>query len=202
MSDNTTTEGTATADTAAETLPDTAEPLTQADVDRIVKDRLARERAKFSDYEELKAAAGRLAVIEDAQKTESDRLAERVTAAEAQVTRANEMLMRAAIATAAARAGAVDLDAVASLLDRGGITMDEDGTVTGADEAIEALLAAKPYLRAGTTAPALPTAPGTATTSGTPAPMTPQEVSALDPKALAADPELFARVLEARSSWK
>ena len=31
--------------------------LTQADVDKIVKERVARERAKFADYDELKARA-------------------------------------------------------------------------------------------------------------------------------------------------
>jgi len=32
--------------------------ITQADVDRIVKERVARERAKYADYDQLKAAAG------------------------------------------------------------------------------------------------------------------------------------------------
>lgn len=32
-------------------------PATQADLDRIVQDRVARERAKYADYEDLKAAA-------------------------------------------------------------------------------------------------------------------------------------------------
>ena len=33
-------------------------PATQADLDRIVGDRLARERAKFADYDDLKVKAG------------------------------------------------------------------------------------------------------------------------------------------------
>lgn len=34
--------------------PTWAPPATQADLDRIISDRLARERAKYSDYAELK----------------------------------------------------------------------------------------------------------------------------------------------------
>lgn len=43
--------------------------FTQADVDRIVADRLKREREKFKDYDDLKAKAGEA-------KTAEDRLAE------------------------------------------------------------------------------------------------------------------------------
>ena len=42
--------------------------LTQADIDRIVEDRLKRERAKFSDYDELKAKADKLTEIENANR--------------------------------------------------------------------------------------------------------------------------------------
>lgn len=57
-------------------------PATQADLDKIISDRLSRERAKFADYEDLKAKAGRLAEIDEASKTESQKLTERAEAAE------------------------------------------------------------------------------------------------------------------------
>ena len=39
--------------------------FTQADLDRIVQERIQRERAKFSDYDELKKRAGEKATLED-----------------------------------------------------------------------------------------------------------------------------------------
>ncbi|WP_171110625.1 MULTISPECIES: DUF4355 domain-containing protein [unclassified Streptomyces] len=54
-----------------------AKTFDQDAVDRIVAERLARERAKYSDYNDLKSQAQRLAEIENAQKTEQQRLTER-----------------------------------------------------------------------------------------------------------------------------
>ncbi len=64
---------------------DGATTFTQADVDRIVSERVQRERAKFADYDDLKAKAGEKATIED-------RLAEmekRAAGAEARALRAD-----------------------------------------------------------------------------------------------------------------
>lgn len=52
--------GTANGTTPAAPAPPPAGGMfTQADVDRIVGERLAREREKFADYDDLKAAAGK-----------------------------------------------------------------------------------------------------------------------------------------------
>lgn len=59
--------------------------FTQADVDRIVKERIERERKRFADYDELKAKAGEKATAEE-------RLAElekRYEEAETRATRAS-----------------------------------------------------------------------------------------------------------------
>ena len=48
--------------------------FTQADLDRIVQDRLAKEKGKYSDYDELKAKAQRLDQAEAANKSEVERL--------------------------------------------------------------------------------------------------------------------------------
>lgn len=45
-------------------------PATQQDLDRIIEQRLARERAKYADYDALKAKAARLDEMEEATKTE------------------------------------------------------------------------------------------------------------------------------------
>lgn len=47
--------------------------FTQADIDRIVNDRLARESRKFSDYEDLKAKASRLEDLESASATDLEK---------------------------------------------------------------------------------------------------------------------------------
>lgn len=60
--------------------PEPAKTFDQDAVDRIVADRLARERAKYADYNDLKSAAEKLREIEDAQKTEAQRLEERAAA--------------------------------------------------------------------------------------------------------------------------
>lgn len=81
----------------------TFEPVTsQEALDKIVQARIARERAKFSDYDELKAAAGKLAEIEESQKTEAQRAEERLAAAE---KRAAELEIKAERAEVAAEKG-------------------------------------------------------------------------------------------------
>lgn len=57
-----------------------------------------------------------------------------------------KMLLDSKISTAALKAGAVDTEAILKLIDRETITLNDDGTVAGVDEAIKTLLEAKPYL--------------------------------------------------------
>ena len=80
--------------------------FTQADIDRIVDQRLARERAKFGDYDELKRKAGdydklsaQQQAAADAQKTEAQRIAERLAAAERAAADAGVQLLRFKVAT-------------------------------------------------------------------------------------------------------
>lgn len=58
----------------------------QEEFDRRLADRLRREREKYSDYDDLKAAASRLAEIEEANKTEEQKRAERIAELESKVT--------------------------------------------------------------------------------------------------------------------
>ena len=44
---------------------DQTQTFSQADVDKIVKERVARERAKYADYDDLKAKAGQATSLED-----------------------------------------------------------------------------------------------------------------------------------------
>lgn len=70
------------AEETAPAAPSFTAPASQEDFDRMVADRLSRERAKFRDYAELKEKASKFDEVAEAQKTESQRYAE--TAARAQ----------------------------------------------------------------------------------------------------------------------
>jgi len=56
----------------------TGKTFTQAEVDKLVKDRLARERAKYADYDDLKTAAAE----GDKNKTQLDQVLDKLNKAE------------------------------------------------------------------------------------------------------------------------
>lgn len=86
----------------------TGQSFTQADVDRIVADRLKRDREKLGDVKALKAAAEELAAIKESQKTEAQKQTERVAALEAEAREARTEALRLRIA---AKFGIGDEDA-------------------------------------------------------------------------------------------
>lgn len=57
----------------------------QAELDRIVGERLARERAKYAGFSEYKAKAAELDALKEASKTELEKATERATKAEAEL---------------------------------------------------------------------------------------------------------------------
>lgn len=131
--------------------------FSQEEVDRMIQQRVGRAEAKFSDYADLQAKAARADELETAQQTETDKLrskAERETekraAAEDKASkaeeRANTALKRAAVVAAAAQANAADPGDVFTLLDKSKLTLDDEGNVEGAAEAVSALLKSKPHL--------------------------------------------------------
>lgn len=103
----------------------------------------AEHRRKARDAEE------RLQAIEDAEKSELEKATNRADEAEKArdeaVSRANQTLIRSAVVEAAVRQGAVDPDAVVRLIESDAVTI-VDGAVDGADQAVQSLLEAKPYL--------------------------------------------------------
>ncbi|MBA9002017.1 capsid assembly scaffolding protein Gp46 family protein [Thermomonospora cellulosilytica] len=86
MSDDTTTTPAAPAE----------KTFTQAELDRIVAERLRREREKYADYDDLKARAQ----AADASKSELQKLAERVEAAEKRAADMEAKALRAEVAQA------------------------------------------------------------------------------------------------------
>lgn len=71
----------------------------QDELNRVLDDRLKRERAKFSDYKDLKSKAARLDELEQANQSELERANGRVTEAEKQANdaRAESLRLRTAI---------------------------------------------------------------------------------------------------------
>lgn len=120
--------------------------FTQADLDRIVKERLSQERKKFADYDALKA---KVTAQEEASKTESEKLAERLKTLEAQnqqlASERRELSIRAAITDAAAAVG-LPADAAYRLIDKAQVTINEDGTIANATELVKAVSEAYPGL--------------------------------------------------------
>ena len=73
-------------------------PASQEELDRIIQARLARDRAKFADYDELKAKAAKLAEIEEANKTEAEKAQARAEAAEKRAIELEAKALRAEVA--------------------------------------------------------------------------------------------------------
>lgn len=66
--------------------------LTQSEVDRIVTERVAREKQKFADYDDLKTKAQRLQEIEDANKSKEQKAQERIDELTNQLKAATEQV--------------------------------------------------------------------------------------------------------------
>lgn len=130
--------------------------FTQVDVDRIVADRLSRDREKtakkYGDYDELKTKAGRLAELEAATQTELERAVVKATTETEQRVRAALLaehapkLARADFVSAAAgRVEKADLDKFLKYADMKQFVTDTGETDAKAVEAaIKDLGADKP----------------------------------------------------------
>lgn len=138
------------------TPPTPAEPpadktFTQADLDRIVADRLARQKAQFGDYDALKAKAAEFDQMAEQNRTEAEKAvaaARKEGFTEAQ-QRANDRYLKAKVHALAAKDFADPADAV-RLADLSKYQPDENGEF---DEAaimadLAETLQAKPYLAA------------------------------------------------------
>ncbi len=148
----------------------TAQPektFTQAELERQLGERLARERAKYADYEELKTAKAKLDELEAGQLSERDKLQKQIEklekkAAEAEARAlekerlAQETLIRSAVLSEASKLGFANPEDAYLLLAQKP-TIGEDGQPAGVAEAIKALAESRPYLLRGTTQSRIPT---------------------------------------------
>jgi hypothetical protein len=151
--------GTEPGQQAGETIPERT--FTQADLDRIVKERLGKQESSLlkqigvTTLDEAKTATAKLKAMDEASKTESERLNDQLKAAEGRVAKAEDdrrkALVKAAVIAEASKPGRVAgdrLEAAYKLLDTSKITVGEDDTVSGIEDAITALLEENAFLKA------------------------------------------------------
>jgi hypothetical protein len=143
---------------------DPPKTFTQEDLDKIVADRIARERKKFdkfSDYDDIKAKLdeflnqdeerkrAEMAEIDrfksDLDKTvgERDALTQQITELQSQVR--NQAITNEFIKVATSL-NVQYLDDARKLADLSAVTVSEDGKVEGIEEIVKALVEQKPYL--------------------------------------------------------
>lgn len=112
----------------------------QADLDRILGERLARERAKYADYAELKAAKTEYDKLLDAARTDQERAVEAAKnegRTEA-LTAANTRLLSAEARALAAEQKFANPSLVVRALDLSDVKVNDDGSVDA--DAIKAKL--------------------------------------------------------------
>jgi hypothetical protein len=103
---------------------------------------------------ELEPLAARASELEDAQRTDLEKAQAKADAAEQRATeaeaRARQALVRSAVMVELGKQGAANPARIFALVDQAGLEIADDGTVTGADKAVERLLKDEPYLKAAT----------------------------------------------------
>lgn len=142
--------GTQAAPVAAPPTPDalnTVVKFTQADLDRIIAERLGRVESKYADYADLKKK------VEDAaaaNKSELEKAIEKANKAEARQkeieTQTRERVITAEAKAIAAELGFTKPDKAIKLADLSKAKYEEDGTVSGVREALEVLSKEMPEL--------------------------------------------------------
>lgn len=129
----------------------TFEPIaSQADLDRILGERLARERAKFADYADLKTKAEAHDKALEAARTDQEKAVEAAKSegrTEA-LTAANTRLVSAEARALAAEARFRNPALAVKAIDTSGIKVADDGTVDAdaIKAALKTLADAEPYL--------------------------------------------------------
>lgn len=161
MADDAAPTSTATEQPPAAAAPEGQQPpaatFSQADLDRIIRERVERERAKYADYDKLKQAQAELDRIKTAQMSEDEKRQARITeleslAATAQrerddaLAKANERLLRAAVIDEAAKLGFIRADEAYALIDKALLSIGDDGEPLGVAEAVKRLAAERDHL--------------------------------------------------------
>lgn len=72
-------------------------PASQDDLNKIIEERLKRERAKFADYDELKTKAATFDQLQDAKKTDEQKLLDRISGLESKLSETEATAAKARI---------------------------------------------------------------------------------------------------------
>lgn len=130
----------------------------KAELDRARKALAAANKEAADRRKKLEAFERAEQERQQAQLSAEERLKQQLAEVQAQAqaatAAANERLLRAAVLAEAAKLAFVDPSDAWRMLDRDGLAVGDDGEVTGAAEALKALVKAKPYLVKAATAPA------------------------------------------------
>lgn len=157
MADENTTDDTPTEQPPPEKTPDRDKPesppekmLTQAQVDKLIDDRIARERKKYADYNDLKAKAAEHDKVVESQRSEQEKAVEaaRKEGAESVLSTANARLIASEARALAAEANFRSPALAVKALDLAEVSVGDSGDVD-ADAiraALKALAEAEPYL--------------------------------------------------------
>lgn len=120
---------------------------TTDEINKIIEKRLSRERKKIAKEFNEK--------IERKNLDENERLklekADAERKAQETLNHANNRLIKSEIISKAATYGVIDNDAVYALIDKSDIEIDENGNISGVDDALKTLLEKKSYLIKKTT---------------------------------------------------
>lgn len=105
--------------------------FSQAELDRILQDRLARDRQKYADYDDIKTKAAKFDKLEAEQMSDLQKEQAARQKAEEERTKAldtaNARLIRAEVKSVATDLKIVDPDAAYLLMDRSEVKVDDDG---------------------------------------------------------------------------
>lgn len=132
---------------------DTAK-ISDADFGKIFDDPRTFQHSRFKELNDL-AQKGKAAAEAEAKRQQDEAvkkgefdkvLGEKDTKISQLTTQLQTSAINQNLTIEAQKAGAVDIDAVLKLVDRSAIKIDDAGNITGAKEALEALLKDKPYL--------------------------------------------------------
>lgn len=90
---------------------DEFKPITsQEDLNKVIADRVARERAKYADYKDVKAKATEFEKLQEANQTEAEKAAKRIAELEAELNNTRRDSMRLSIAAAHGITDADDIE--------------------------------------------------------------------------------------------
>lgn len=126
--------------------------FTQADLDRVVNERLARERKKYEgvDVKEYNRLKSEEDARVESQKTELEKAQDKLNKAELEkqqaIDLANKRLILAEFKVKAKDANIKYVDDAYRLSDLSTVEVKEDGAIEGIDAIIESLIKEKPFL--------------------------------------------------------